>query len=44
MVKILSYTVRNWSFSFMNLNVIYMLRRKSLVSTDTVCNDFVRQA
>ena len=24
MVKILSYTVRNWSFSFMNLNVIYI--------------------
>ena len=24
MVKILSYTVRNWSFAFIDLNVIYM--------------------
>ena len=43
--KSMTYSVPNY-FNHSETPIIcyiYILRRKSLVSTDTLCNDFVRQ-
>ena len=48
MIILTLYALLDSSFWFDKINlgqsIVYILRRKSLVSTDTVCNNFVRQS